>query len=206
MKLLQMLQLSPVIPVLVIENPHHAVPLAQALLRGGLKMLEITLRTPAALDCIARIAAEVPDAVVGAGTVLTPKDLNRATKAGARFAVSPGFSRKLSKNAEIPLLPGVASAGEIMHALEHGHDCLKLFPAEVIGGVPALRAFFGPLPQVRFCPTGGITHDNAPVYLAQPNVACVGGSWMAPAKAVAEANWEHIEFLAHEAAALRRHQ
>ena len=206
MKLLDMLRLAPVVPVLTIEDATYAVPLAQALVRGGLKMLEITLRTAAALECIERIAAEVPDAVVGAGTVLTGKDLKRAMKAGARFAVSPGFSPKLSDDAEIPLLPGVATAGEIMKAMEHGHTYLKLFPAAIAGGVPALKAFFGPLPQVSFCPTGGIDYDNAPQYLTQPNVVCIGGSWVAPTKAVSEGNWEHVEFLAHEAAGLRKHQ
>jgi 2-dehydro-3-deoxyphosphogluconate aldolase/(4S)-4-hydroxy-2-oxoglutarate aldolase len=205
MKLLEMLRLAAVVPVLAIEDADRAVPLAQALVRGGLKMLEITLRTPAALECITRIAAEVPDAVVGAGTVLTPKDLKRATKAGAKFAVSPGFSARLSDDAEIPLLPGVATAGEVMKAMEHGHEYLKLFPAEVVGGVAALKALFGPLPQVSFCPTGGLTYDNAPMYLLQPNVVCIGGSWVAPHQAVADGNWEHIEFLAHEAAGLRKH-
>jgi 2-dehydro-3-deoxyphosphogluconate aldolase/(4S)-4-hydroxy-2-oxoglutarate aldolase len=206
MKLPDLLRLVPVIPVLVIEDAAHAVPLAQILVRAGLKLLEITLRTDAALDCIARIAAEVPDAIPGAGTVLTGKDLKRVTKAGARFAVTPGFSPKLSDDAEIPLLPGVATAGEIMKALDHGHHHLKLFPAEIVGGVPALKAFHGPFPQVSFVPTGGLTYDNAPLYLAQPNVACVGGSWLTPPKALAEANWEHIEFLAHEAATLKKHQ
>jgi 2-dehydro-3-deoxyphosphogluconate aldolase/(4S)-4-hydroxy-2-oxoglutarate aldolase len=206
MKLPDLLRLAPVIPVLVIEDAAHAVPLAQILVRAGLRLLEITLRTEAALESITRVAAELPDAIVGAGTVLTGKDLKRVTKAGAQFAVTPGFSPKLSDDAEIPLLPGVATAGEIMKALDHGHDHLKLFPAEIVGGIPALKAFHGPFPQVTFVPTGGLTYDNAPLYLAQPNVACIGGSWLAPKQALADANWEHIEFLAHEAAGLRKHQ
>jgi 2-dehydro-3-deoxyphosphogluconate aldolase/(4S)-4-hydroxy-2-oxoglutarate aldolase len=206
MQLQEMLRLSPVVACLRLEDPDKAVPLAQALLRGGLKMLEVTLGTPAALECITRIAAEVPDAVVGAGGVLTQKDLKRATKAGAKFAASPGFSTKLSGDAEIPLLPGVATAGEIMKAVEHGHDTLRLFPAEVAGGVPALKAFFAPFPKVSFCPAGGLSYDSAPMYLLQPNVVCIAGSWVAPAKAVEAENWEHIEFLAHEASGLRKHQ
>jgi 2-dehydro-3-deoxyphosphogluconate aldolase/(4S)-4-hydroxy-2-oxoglutarate aldolase len=205
-KIAELLRLSPVIPVLVLDDVALAVPLARVLVRSGLKLLEITLRTAAALECIVRIAAEVPDAMVGAGTVLTGKDLKRVTKAGAKFVVTPGFSARLSNDAEIPLLPGVATAGEIMQALHHGHDHMMLFPAEIAGGVAALKALHGPFPGVRFCPSGGLTYDTAPVYLAQPNVACIGASWIAPPKALAEQNWDHIEFLAHEAASLARHQ
>ncbi len=198
-----MLALAPIVPVLTIEDADHAVPLARALLRGGLAMLEITLRTPAALDAIARIAADLPDALVGAGTVTTPKDLRRAARAGARFAVSPGFLPKLAEDPEIPLLPGVATATEIMRAQDRGYRTLKLFPAEIAGGVAALRAFAGPFPRVQFCPTGGITPALAPDYLAQPNVLAVGGSWVAPRSAIISGNWDHIAFLAREAATLR---
>lgn len=199
-----MLGLAPVVPVLTIADAADAVPLARALLRGGLRMLEVTLRTPAALEAIARIAAEVPEAVVGACTVLAPRDLKRAARAGAQFAVSPGFLPKLLKAESIPLLPGVATAGEILHALDHGCTLLKLFPAEIAGGIRALQAFAGPFPDVGFCPTGGITAENAPAYLALPNVLAVGGSWVAPAALIRTGNWDHVTFLAAEAARLGR--
>jgi 2-dehydro-3-deoxyphosphogluconate aldolase/(4S)-4-hydroxy-2-oxoglutarate aldolase len=206
MKMAELLRVAPVIPVVALDDAALAVPLARSLVRAGLRLVEMTLRTEAALECIARIAAEVPDAIVGAGAVLSGKDLKRVTKAGARFVVTPGFSAKLSDDADIPVLPGVATAGEVMKALDHGHDHMMLFPADIIGGVAALRALHGPFPGVRFCPSGGISYDNAPVYLAQPNVACVAASWITPPKALAEQNWEHIELLAHEAAGLGRHQ
>ena len=204
MTLEQMLGLAPVVPVLVIERSEDAVPLARALVAGGLPLLEVTLRTPTALDCIARIAAEVEGAVVGAGTVLTPQQLAAAEAAGARFAVSPGFSHRLVDAAAIPLLPGVATASEAMAAQDAGLRFLKLFPAEAIGGAPLLKALYGPLADLRFCPTGGITAAIAPSYLEQPNVVCVGGSWMTPPALLAAGDWEGVRALAAKAAALPR--
>ena len=197
------LKLSPVVPVLVIHRAEDAVPLARALARGGLKVLEVTLRTPAALDAIARIAAEVPDAVVAAGTVLTPTDLHRAAKAGARFAFSPGLAEFMLEEGEIPILPGVATASEVMRGMIANHATFKFFPAVPAGGVGALKALHGPLPDIAFCPTGGIDAANAAQFLCLPNVLCVGGSWVAPAKAVEAGDWSAIETLAREAAALR---
>jgi 2-dehydro-3-deoxyphosphogluconate aldolase/(4S)-4-hydroxy-2-oxoglutarate aldolase len=201
-KLLDMLRLAPVVPMVVIRDVEHAVPLALALSRGGLRMMEVSLQSPVAMECIARMAGEVPDAIVGAGGVLTGKDLKRATRAGARFAVSPGFSARLSDDAGIPWLPGVATASEVMKALEHGHDVVRLFPAALAGGLDMLRAFHAALPGAGFCPAYGIDFDNAASYLNEPNVVCVGGEWVTPDKAVNEGNWEHVEFLAHEAAGL----
>lgn len=200
----EMLQLAPVVPVLVIDAVDKAVPLARALVAGGLPLLEITLRTPGALEAIRRIAGEVEGAVVGAGTVLDPHQASRAAAAGARFLVSPGFSQTLSQNAPVPLLPGIATASEAMAVLEAGYHLAKLFPAEAIGGLGLIKALYGPLPQLTFCPTGGITVELAPLYLAQPNVACVGGSWVAPAARVAAEDWTGIETLARQAAALPR--
>lgn len=197
------LRLSPVVPVLVIREVKDAVPLARALVKGGLKVLEVTLRTPAALDAIARIAAEVPDAVVAAGTVLTPTDLDRAAKAGARFAFSPGLADFMLEEGKIPILPGVATASEVMRGMIAGHGAFKFFPAVPAGGVGALKALHGPLPDIAFCPTGGIDAANAAQFLSLPNVLCVGGSWVAPAKAVESGDWAAIEALAREAAALR---
>src|SRR5690349_19580703 len=173
--------LAPVIPVVVIDYLEDAVPLATALVRGGLPAIEVTLRTPAALAAIERVAAEVPGAVVGAGTVTTSLQVDEALAAGARFLVSPGATPNLLDALQasgVPFLPGTATASDIVALIERGITHAKLFPAEVVGGVKALKAFAGPFPQMRFCPTGGITPDNAPDYLAQPNVACVGGSWM----------------------------
>ena len=197
------LKLSPVVPVLVIHDAKDAVPLARALLRGGLKVLEVTLRTPAALEAITRIAAEAPEAVVAAGTVLTPMDLDRAAKAGARFAFSPGLADFMLEEGKIPILPGVATASEVMKAMIAGHSTFKFFPAVPAGGVGALKALHGPLPDVAFCPTGGIDAANAPQFLCLPNVLCVGGSWVAPAQAVEAGDWDRIETLAREALALR---
>lgn len=197
------LQLSPVVPVLVIRQAKDAVPLARALTRGGLKVLEVTLRTPVALEAIARIAEEVPEAVVAAGTVLTPTDLDRAAKAGARFAFSPGLADFMLEEGRIPILPGVATASEVMKAMIAGHTSFKFFPAVPAGGVGALKALHGPLPDIAFCPTGGIDAANAAQFLCLPNVLCVGGSWVAPAKAVEAGDWTTIEALAREAAALR---
>jgi 2-dehydro-3-deoxyphosphogluconate aldolase/(4S)-4-hydroxy-2-oxoglutarate aldolase len=199
MNLLQILQLAPVLPVLVIEDERSAVPLAKALCAGGLRVLEVTLRTPAAISAIERIVAEVEDVVVGAGTVTNRIDLDRAAEAGARFAVSPGLTPDLAVGGPIPLLPGAATATEIMRAREAGFDLLKFFPAVPAGGVNALRAFAGPFPEIRFCPTGGIDADNAASFLALPNVICVGGSWVTPANAVRHSNWEAIRVAAHAA-------
>ncbi len=200
------LQLGPVIPVMVIERTEDAVPLAQALLAGGVKVLEITLRTPNALAVISAIARHVPDAVVAAGTVTTPEQWEDAARAGARFAVSPGLTARLldaAGKATIPLLPGVATASELMTAMDAGFECLKFFPAQQAGGAAMLKAWAGPLPQALFCPTGGITAASAPDYLALPNVACVGGSWLTPANEVQAGNWAAITALAQAASALR---
>jgi 2-dehydro-3-deoxyphosphogluconate aldolase/(4S)-4-hydroxy-2-oxoglutarate aldolase len=198
------LSLSPVVPVLTIHDAHDAVPLARALRRGGLKVLEVTLRTPAALEAMARIAAEVEDVVVAAGTVVAFDDLVRSARAGARFAFSPGLADFMLEPGPIPILPGVATASEVMRALVAGHRALKFFPAVPAGGVPALKALAGPFPDVRFCPTGGVDAANAAAFLALPTVPCVGGSWVAPAQAVAAKDWSAIEVLARAAAAMGR--
>jgi 2-dehydro-3-deoxyphosphogluconate aldolase/(4S)-4-hydroxy-2-oxoglutarate aldolase len=195
--------LAPVIPVLVIDDIEHALPIAEALVAGGLPALEVTLRTPCALDAI-RVMKQVPGAVVGAGTVLTPEDLERALDAGAEFIVSPGITPKLGEAAAksgTAFLPGTANAGDIMLALELGFSRLKFFPAIASGGVPALKAITGPFGQVRFCPTGGITQDTAPDWLALDAVLCVGGSWMVPK---GKPDPAVIERLARAAASLKR--
>ena len=195
---------APVIPVLVVEDPASARPLAEALVAGGLPVLEVTLRTPAALDVIAEMT-QVPGGIVGAGTLLGPHDVAEAKRAGARFGVSPGSSGALldaAKAEALPLLPGAATATEAMHLLERGFSVQKFFPAGAAGGPAMLRALSGPLPQVRFCPTGGVTPGNAPDYLALPNTLCVGGSWIAPAELVARGDWAAITALARQAAAL----
>ncbi len=198
----EILALSPVIPVLTIEDANDAVPLARALLGGGLRVLEVTLRTEQALDCISAIARAMPDAIVGAGTVLSARDCARAHDTGARFAVSPGLTDGLAQS-PLPLLPGIATASEIMRGLDFGLTCFKFFPAESSGGVRALKAFAGPFGQVRFCPTGGISQDNAPLYLALANVVCIGGTWIAPENLIAEKNWSAIAELARAASRLR---
>ena len=203
MTLEDMLTLSPVVPVLTIEDEAHAVPLGRALVAGGIPMLEVTLRTPAAIGAIRRIAEEVEGAVVGAGTVLTPQDLDRAGEAGAKFAVSPGLASHARADGPIPLLPGVATSTELMRALEAGFRFLKFFPAVPAGGVGMLKAFAPVFPQARFCPTGGIGEDNAGEFLALPNVVCVGGSWVAPAAAVRAGEWGRITELARAAQLLR---
>ena len=197
------LKAAPVVPVLVIENVADAVPLARALVKGGLAVLEITLRTKAALDCIRAIIAEVEGAIVGAGTVLDAKKLKETEHIGCKFAVSPGATAKLLDAAEdsiVPLLPGSASASECMALIERGYRFQKFFPAEAAGGAPYLAALASPLPQVNFCPTGGITAELAPRYLKLANVITVGGSWMAPRKLVEAGDWAGIEKLAREAA------
>jgi 2-dehydro-3-deoxyphosphogluconate aldolase / (4S)-4-hydroxy-2-oxoglutarate aldolase len=196
---------GPVIAVLTIERAADAVPLARALVAGGIRVLEVTLRTAEAPAAVAAIAAEVPDAIVGAGTVLTASDLDRAQRAGARFIVSPGLTDPLIQAAvdsALPFLPGVATASELMRALEAGLDHFKFFPAEAAGGPAMLKALGGPFPQARFCPTGGITAQNALTYLALPNVPCVGGGWIAPATLVASADWPQITQLARQARGL----
>lgn len=198
--------LAPVVPVLVIRDPACARPLAEALIAGGLPVPEVTLRTPAALAAIAEMA-QAPGGRVGAGTVLTPEDVRAARAAGATFAVSPGATGRLLDACEaegLPLLPGAATASEAMRLLERGYSVQKFFPAEASGGVPALRAIGGPIPQVRFCPTGGVTPENAPAYLALENTICVGGSWIAPQEMVAAQDWSGIEARARDAAALGR--
>lgn len=201
-----LLDLAPVVPVVVLDDAESAVPLARALVAGGLPVIEVTLRTPAGLDAIRRIAAEVPEAVVGAGTVRSPGDVEAAAESGARFLVSPGTTPGLLAAmlaAGVPFLPGVATATEAMTLAERGVRELKFFPAEPAGGVAYLKSLSGPLPDVRFCPTGGITPSNAPAYLALPNVGCVGGSWLTPRSLVAAGDFARIEKLASEAAALR---
>lgn len=203
MKIEEVLSLAPVVPVLTIEDADHAVPLARALVAGGLYALEVTLRTPAGLESIRRIAAEVAEAVPGVGTVTSREQRAAAAQAGARFAVSPGLIDGEGPEGPIPLLPGIATATELMWGVKHGFSCFKLFPANVVGGVAALKAFAGPFPDARFCPTGGIDAGNAPDYLALPNVACVGGSWVAPADAVRAGDWARITELAKAAAKLK---
>lgn len=203
MTLSEVLKLAPVVPVLIIEDVDKAVPLAKALVAGGLYALEVTLRTPVALDCIRRIAGEVEGAVVGAGTVTTSSARQAAADNGARFAVSPGLIEGEGSDGPVPLLPGIATATELMSGLKAGFSQFKLFPANVVGGVGALKAFASPFPQASFCPTGGIDANNASDYLALPNVVCVGGSWVAPADAVRAGDWTKITDLARAAAGLR---
>jgi 2-dehydro-3-deoxyphosphogluconate aldolase/(4S)-4-hydroxy-2-oxoglutarate aldolase len=198
--------LAPIIPVLVVDDAAHARPLAEALVAGGLPALEVTLRTPAALDVI-REMAKVPGGVVGVGTLLTPADVQAAKEAGATFGVSPGATDRLldaCEEADLPLLPGAATATEAMRLLERGYTMLKFFPAEASGGAPALKSIGAPIPQISFCPTGGVSMKNANDYLSLPNVLCAGGSWVAPKDAVEAGDWSRIEALAREAAALPR--
>jgi 2-dehydro-3-deoxyphosphogluconate aldolase/(4S)-4-hydroxy-2-oxoglutarate aldolase len=198
--------LAPVIPVLVLDDAAHARPLAEALGAGGLPVLEVTLRTPAALDAI-RAMSEVPGGVVGAGTLIRPADVVAAKAAGALFGVSPGVTDELldaCEAEELPLLAGTATVSEAMRMLARGYDVCKFFPAETNGGAPALKSFAGPLPQVHFCPTGGVTPQNAPDYLKLPNVLCVGGSWVAPAAKMQAGEWDAIEELARTASRLPR--
>ncbi|MCX4667585.1 bifunctional 4-hydroxy-2-oxoglutarate aldolase/2-dehydro-3-deoxy-phosphogluconate aldolase [Streptomyces sp. NBC_01381] len=200
------LDLAPVVPVVVVEDVADAVPLARALVAGGLPAIEVTLRTPAALDAIRAVAAEVPDAVVGAGTVISAQAVADSVAAGARFLVSPGWTDTLlgaMRESGVPFLPGVSTTSEVVALLERGVREMKFFPAEAAGGTAYLKSLGGPLPQARFCPTGGVSLASAPSYLALPNVGCVGGSWMLPAEALAAKDWDRVESLAREAAALR---
>lgn len=199
------LRRAPVLPVLTIERLDDAVPLARTLVEAGLPVLEVTLRTSVALEAIARIAVEVPDAIVGAGTMLRPLDLEQVADAGAHFAIAPGATDALyaaARTTAIPFLPGIATASELMRGLEHGHRRFKFFPAAAMGGPTALKAFAGPFPQVRFCPTGGIDADSAPGYLALANVLTVGGAWMVPPDALEAGEWDRISQLARKAATL----
>jgi 2-dehydro-3-deoxyphosphogluconate aldolase/(4S)-4-hydroxy-2-oxoglutarate aldolase len=204
---LQVMQDAPVIPVIVLHDVAHAVPMARALVAGGIRMLEVTLRTPQALACMEVIAKEVPEAVVGAGTVRSAADAMAAASAGAKFAVSPGYTSAVGqacRDQGLALLPGVATGSEIMMAQEDGFTELKFFPAIQAGGPAMLKAWGGPFFDVRFCPTGGVTTDNALDFLSLPNVACVGGSWLVPADALALGDWARIETLAREASQLKR--
>ncbi len=204
MNALELLEQSQVMPVMVIQDITTAVDLARALIQGGVRTLEITLRSEHALDAIRLISQEVPDALVGAGTVRTPAQFEAAIEAGAAFCVSPGLTPSLARSAhqfKVPFLPGIATASESMFAADQGFSVQKLFPAEAVGGVGLLKALYGPLPEIVFCPTGGINAANARQYLALPNVKCVGGSWLTPEAAVAERRWDAITALAREACA-----
>lgn len=203
---LQVMQDAPVIPVIVLTDVAHAVPMARALVAGGIRMLEVTLRTAQALACIEAIARDVPEAVVGAGTVRSKADAQSAARAGARFAVSPGYTSAVGKacrDAGLALLPGVATGSEIMLAQEDGFAALKFFPAMQAGGPAMLKAWGGPFFDVKFCPTGGVTLQNAPEFLAMPNVVCVGGSWLVPQAALAQGDWAGVTQLARDTRSLR---
>ena len=204
--LLATLRLQPVVPVIIIEDAKSAVPLARALVKGGLKAIEITMRTPAALDAIKAVADEVEGAVAGAGTVLDARQWDQAVKAGSKFIVSPGAGNSVldaADQSDIPLLPGTATATEVMQVRDRGYTVMKFFPAEQAGGAAYLGALASPLSGVKFCPTGGVSLKNAMDYLSLPNVVCVGGSWVAPKGKVAAGDWDGIARLAAEAAALR---
>ncbi len=206
MNILDVMRAGPVIPVIVIEDLAHAVPLAKALIAGGVRVLEVTLRTPVALAAIRAIAREAPEAIVGVGTLTRPEDFPAARDAGACFGVSPGLTPALieaARDSGLPLLPGVMTPSDVIAARLAGFRELKLFPAQQAGGIGMLKALAGPFPDVTFCPTGGITVETAPEFLALPNVACVGGSWLTPRTALAAGDWEAITALARQAAALQ---
>jgi 2-dehydro-3-deoxyphosphogluconate aldolase/(4S)-4-hydroxy-2-oxoglutarate aldolase len=207
METLELAAFGPVIPVIVIDDFDAAVPMARALVEGGVRVLEVTLRTSVALRCMEAIAKAVPEAIVGAGTVRSLADARAAKDAGCLFAVSPGYTSSIGlacQNIGLPLLPGVATASEIMQANADGYRFLKFFPASAAGGIPMLKALAGPFPDVMFCPTGGISAETAPQFLALPNVKVCGGSWLTPAEAVAARDWPRITALARAAGALRR--
>lgn len=207
MQIRPILALAPVIPVLTIEKLEHAVPLAQALVAGGLRVLEVTLRTPACLPAIEAMRKAVPEAVVGVGTITKLDDFIAAAKAGAQFGVSPGLTEEIASagnSAKFPLLPGIMTPTELIAGLGWGFSTFKLFPAQQAGGVNMLKALSGPFPDVVFCPTGGITRAMAPEFLSLPNVACVGGSWVAPADKIHTGDWRGIEELARDASSLAR--
>jgi len=206
MNTLDLVQHGPVIPVIVLQRVADAVPLARALVAGGVKVLEITLRTPVALECMRAIAQAVPEAIVGAGTLRTVEDAKSALEAGCQFGVSPGYTHDIGaacKDIGLPLLPGVATASEVMAANADGYGFLKFFPATAAGGIPMLKALHGPFGDVIFCPTGGITPETAPQFLALPNVKVCGGSWLTPQDAVDKQDWARITALARAAIALR---
>ena len=206
MNTLELASHGPVIPVIVIHDLADAVPLARALVEGGVKVLEVTLRTPVALRCMEAIAAAVPGAIVGAGTIRSVADARDAKNAGCTFGVSPGYTSEVGRACRdigLPLLPGVATASEVMQANADGYSFLKFFPATAAGGIPLLKALHGPFPDVVFCPTGGITPESAPQFLALPNVKVCGGSWLTPADAVAAKDWARITMLARQTQALR---
>jgi 2-dehydro-3-deoxyphosphogluconate aldolase/(4S)-4-hydroxy-2-oxoglutarate aldolase len=208
MSIRNLLAIAPVIPVLTIEKVEHAVPLARALVAGGLRVLEVTLRTPACLPAIEAMRRAVPEAVVGVGTITRVKDFEASANAGAQFGVSPGLTQGLAeaaRSAPFPLLPGIMTPTELIDGLNWGFDTFKLFPAQQAGGINMLKALAGPFPDVVFCPTGGITRATAPDFLSLANVACIGGSWVAPADAVRAGDWAAIEALARDAAALKKH-
>lgn len=201
-----LLDLAPVIPVVIVHDVADAVPMARALVAGGLPAIEVTFRTPAAADAIRAIAEEVPDAVVGAGTVLSPEHVETAVAAGARFLVTPGWTDRLLGALDasgLPYLPGVSTTSEVVALLERGVEEMKFFPADAAGGTAYLKALASPLPRARFCPTGGVNASNAAGYLALPNVGCVGGTWMLPSDALAAGDWARVESLSRQAAALR---
>ena len=202
MKTIELAKYGPVIPVIVIEDIDDAVPMAKALLAGGIKVLEVTLRTSCALKAIERIANEVPEAIVGAGTLRTKSDATNAKLAGSQFAVSPGYTNEMGticKDIELPLLPGVSSGGEVMNANNDGYYFLKLFPAVAVGGINLLKGFSGPFSDVQFCPTGGVTVDSAPDFLALPNVPVCGGTWLTPKNLIKNKDWAVITQLAKQA-------
>jgi len=206
MNVLELMQIGPVIPVIVIEDVAHAVPLARALVVGGVRVLEVTLRTPAGLQAIADIARNVPEAIVGVGTITQPHEFKQSIDAGARFGVTPGLTPALIeavRGLALPLLPGVMTPADVISAKAAGYLQLKLFPAQQAGGIGMLKALAGPFPDVMFCPTGGVTAATAADFLALPNVACVGGSWLTPKDAITAGDWTRITTLAREAAALR---
>ncbi|MEE1656982.1 bifunctional 4-hydroxy-2-oxoglutarate aldolase/2-dehydro-3-deoxy-phosphogluconate aldolase [Microvirga sp. CF3062] len=203
-QLADLLRAGPVVPVITLERVEDAVPLARALVAGGLRLLEITLRTPAAADAAAAIIRDVPEAIVGIGTVLTPKDLERAQGLGARYALSPGATPDLleaASRSEMPFIPGIATASELMMALAHGFQTVKFFPAVAAGGIPALKGLAGPFPQARFCPTGGVDEKNAKDWLALPNVVAIGGSWICPTSDIRAQAWDEITAKAQRAVA-----
>jgi 2-dehydro-3-deoxyphosphogluconate aldolase/(4S)-4-hydroxy-2-oxoglutarate aldolase len=205
MKTIELAKYGPVIPVIVIEDIDDAVPMAKALLAGGIKVLEVTLRTSCALKAIERIVNEVPEAIVGAGTLRTKSDATNAKLAGSQFAVSPGYTNEMGiicKDIELPLLPGVSSGGEVMNANNDGYYFLKLFPAVAVGGINLLKGFSGPFSDVQFCPTGGVTVDSAPDFLALPNVPVCGGTWLTPKNLIKNKDWAAITQLAKQASSI----
>ncbi len=205
-KIIEVLQISPIVPVVVVENIKDAVPLAQSLIEGGIHIIEVTLRSSCALEAIELIAKNVPKMRVGAGTILNPTQLEQAQNRGAEFLISPGLTIKLleyAKKKDMPLIPGVSSSSEVMQALELGYNALKFFPAEYCGGVKLLNAFNGPFKGVKFCPTGGISADNMHSYLNLENVLCVGGSWLTPKNLIQNKEWDKITEICKRSLALR---